>query len=140
VCETERWRLAGWTGGVLAAEWGNRAMRGRSAIRSISTKELRDADRSASPPFGGETPPGQPAGRQRSGRYARALHLRCLLRHQPAHQKKRAADEEQPHFQVHVVLQQAGEQADRKDDHSDQLKEAAEEGGHGRSLPVAGFV
>src|SRR6185295_1341248 len=80
----------------------------------------------------------QPLSRQRSAAPLRALPR--LLRHQPSHQKNRAADEEQAHFQVHVVLQQSGEQADRKDDHSDQLEEAAKEGGHARSLPAARFV
>src|SRR5476649_2637131 len=65
---------------------------------------------------------------------------RRLLRHQPADEKERAADEEQAHFHRYVVFQQAGEQADREDDHPDQLEEATEERGHRRSVTTAARV
>jgi hypothetical protein len=55
----ERWRLAGWPGGVSPP---NGAMTRPVALG----RELRDIKVRASLPFGGGTPPCQPAGRQRS--------------------------------------------------------------------------
>src|SRR5205807_9249354 len=41
-----------------------------------------------------------------------------------------AADEEQPHLDVDLILRQPVQQSDRKKDHSDELEEAAEEDVH----------